>query len=56
MTRPGDGDERRDAIGATIVDTLAESAPNPTRAVEPMRVEGMPDIEGIIEITGGTIF
>jgi phytoene dehydrogenase-like protein len=52
----GTWDERRDEIGANIVDTLAEYAPNLPNAIEHMRVLGPPDIEQIIGITGGNIF
>jgi phytoene dehydrogenase-like protein len=52
----GTWDERRDEIGANIVDTLAEYAPNLPNAIEHMRVLGPPDIEEIIGITGGNIF
>ena len=52
----GTWDERRDAIGMNIVDTLAEYAPNLRNAIEHMQVLGPPDIERIIGITGGNIF
>ncbi len=52
----GSWDERRDEIGATIVETLAEYAPNLPGAIEQMQVLGPPDIERIVGITGGNIF
>jgi phytoene dehydrogenase-like protein len=52
----GTWDERRDEIGANIVDTLAEYAPNVPGAIEHIAVLGPPDIERIIGITGGNIF
>ncbi len=52
----GTWDERRDEIGANIVDTLAEYAPNLPGAIEHMQVLGPPDIERIVGITGGNIF
>jgi phytoene dehydrogenase-like protein len=52
----GTWDERRDEIGKTIVDTLAEYAPNLPDAIEHMQVLGPPDIERTIGITGGNIF
>ncbi len=52
----GTWDDRRDAIGANIVATLAEYAPNVPGAIEHMQVLGPPDIEATIGITGGNIF
>jgi phytoene dehydrogenase-like protein len=52
----GTWDERRDEIGANIIDTLAEYAPNLPGAIEHMQVLGPPDIERIVGITGGNIF
>ena len=52
----GDWDSRRDEIGRTIVDTLAEYAPNLPGAIEHIKVLGPPDIEATIGITGGNIF
>ncbi|MDQ3692429.1 MAG: NAD(P)/FAD-dependent oxidoreductase [Chloroflexota bacterium] len=52
----GTWDERRDEIGANIVATLAEYAPNLPNAIEHMQVLGPPDIERIVGITGGNIF
>jgi phytoene dehydrogenase-like protein len=52
----GTWDERRDEIGANIIDTLAMFAPNIPNAIEHVAVLGPPDIERIIGITGGNIF
>jgi phytoene dehydrogenase-like protein len=52
----GTWDERRDEIGANIIDTLATFAPNIPNAIEHLEVLGPPDIERIIGITGGNIF
>ena len=52
----GTWDERRGEIGANIIDTLAEYAPNLPNAIERMQVLGPPDIERIVGITGGNIF
>ena len=52
----GTWDERRDEIGANIIDTLATFAPNIPNAIEHMTVLGPPDIERIVGITGGNIF
>ena len=52
----GTWEERREAIGANIVETFAEYAPNLPGAIEHMQVLGPPDIERIIGITGGNIF
>jgi len=52
----GTWDERRDEIGANIIDTLAMFAPNIPNAIEHIEVLGPPDIERIIGITGGNIF
>ena len=48
--------ERRDEIGANIVETFAQYAPNLPDAIEHMEVLGPPDIEERIGITGGNIF
>jgi len=52
----GTWDQRRDEIGANIIDTLAMFAPNIRNAIEHLEVLGPPDIERIIGITGGNIF
>jgi phytoene dehydrogenase-like protein len=52
----GTWDERRDEIGANIIDTLAEYAPNLPGAIEHIEVLGPRDIEEKIGITGGNIF
>jgi phytoene dehydrogenase-like protein len=52
----GTWDERRDEIGANIVATLAEYAPNVPGAIEHIQVLGPRDIEETIGITGGNIF
>jgi phytoene dehydrogenase-like protein len=52
----GSWEERRDEIGANIVDTFAEYAPNVPDAIEHIEVLGPPDIEEKIGITGGNIF
>ena len=52
----GSWEERREEIGANIVRTFAEYAPNLPEAIEHMRVLGPPDIESVIGITGGNIF
>lgn len=52
----GSWEERRDAIGANIIETFAEYAPNLPGAIEHMEVLGPPDIEARIGITGGNIF
>lgn len=52
----GTWEERRDAIGANIIETLADYAPNLPAAIEHMTVLGPPDIERIVGITGGNIF
>jgi phytoene dehydrogenase-like protein len=52
----GSWDERRDEIGANIIDTLAMFAPNIPNAIEHLEVLGPPDIERIVGITGGNIF
>ena len=48
--------ERREMIGANIVETLAQYAPNLPKAIEHIEVLGPPDIEERIGITGGNIF
>ena len=48
--------ERREEIGANIVETFAQYAPNLPDAIEHMEVLGPPDIEERIGITGGNIF
>jgi phytoene dehydrogenase-like protein len=52
----GTWEERRDEIGANIVDTFAEYAPNLPDAIEHIEVLGPRDIEARIGITGGNIF
>ena len=52
----GTWEERREEIGANIVETFAEYAPNLPEAIEHMEVLGPPDIEERIGITGGNIF
>jgi phytoene dehydrogenase-like protein len=52
----GSWDQRRDKIGANIIDTLAMFAPNISNAIEHLEVLGPPDIERIVGITGGNIF
>src|SRR3712207_8890829 len=52
----GDWEERRGEIGANIIRTFAEDAPNLPGAIEHMRGVGPPDIEKIFGITGGKKF
>lgn len=52
----GTWEQRRDEIGANILDTFAEYAPNLPDSIEHVEVLGPPDIEGRIGITGGNIF
>ena len=52
----GTWEGRRDEIGANIIDTLAEYAPNLPDAIEHVEVLGPRDIEARIGITGGNIF
>ena len=52
----GTWDERRDEIGANIIETFAEYAPNLPGAIEHAEVLGPRDIEEKIGITGGNIF
>ena len=52
----GTWETRRDEIGANIVETLADFAPNVPNAIEHMQVLGPRDIERTIGITGGNIF
>lgn len=52
----GTWESRRDEIGANIIATLADYAPNITGAIEHIQVLGPPDIEATIGITGGNIF
>jgi phytoene dehydrogenase-like protein len=52
----GTWDGRREEIGANIIDTLAEYAPNLPGAIEHVEVLGPRDIEARIGITGGNIF
>jgi phytoene dehydrogenase-like protein len=52
----GTWEERRAGIGANIVETFAEYAPNLPDAIEHIEVLGPPDIEARIGITGGNIF
>ena len=48
--------ERRAGIGANIVETVAEYAPNLPEAIEHIEVLGPPNIEARVGITGGNIF
>jgi phytoene dehydrogenase-like protein len=48
--------ERREEIGANIIQTFAGYAPNLPGVIEHMEVLGPPDIEETIGITGGNIF
>jgi len=52
----GTWDERRDEIGANIVDTFAGYAPNLPAAIEHIQILGPREIERTIGITGGNIF
>jgi phytoene dehydrogenase-like protein len=52
----GTWEGRREEIGANIVNTLAEYAPNLPDAIEHIEVLGPRDIEERIGITGGNIF
>ena len=52
----GTWEERRAGIGANIIETFAEYAPNLPDAIEHIEVLGPPDIESRIGITGGNIF
>lgn len=52
----GTWESQRGDIGANIIDTFAEYAPNLPDVVEHMEVLGPPDIEARIGITGGNIF
>lgn len=52
----GTWEERRVEIGANVLDTFAEYAPNLPDIVEHMEVLGPPDIEERIGLTGGNIF
>jgi phytoene dehydrogenase-like protein len=52
----GTWEERREEIGANIVNTFVEYAPNLPGAIEHMELLGPPDIEERIGITGGNIF
>lgn len=52
----GSWEERREEIGANIIATFAEYAPNLPDAIEHVQVLGPPDIEETIGITGGNIF
>ena len=52
----GTWEERREEIGANIVNTFAEYAPNLPGAIEHIEVLGPPDVEERIGITGGNIF
>jgi phytoene dehydrogenase-like protein len=49
-------EERRAEIGANIIETFAEYAPNLPGAIEHVEILGPPDIEDRIGITGGNIF
>ncbi len=52
----GTWDEHRDEIGANIIDTFAQYAPNLPAAIEHMQVLGPREIEATVGITGGNIF
>lgn len=52
----GTWEERREEIGARIIATFAEYAPNLPDAIEHVEVLGPPDIEARIGISGGNIF
>lgn len=52
----GTWDERREEIGANIINTFAEYAPNLPCAIEHMQVLGPREIEATVGITGGNIF
>jgi phytoene dehydrogenase-like protein len=52
----GTWEERRAEIGANIIETFAQYAPNLPGTIEHMEVLGPPDIEERIGITGGNIF
>ena len=52
----GTWQERREEIGANIVNTFAQYAPNLPDAIEHIEVLGPPDIEERIGITGGNVF
>ena len=49
-------EERRDEIGANIVETFAQYAPNMPNAIEQIEVLGPRDIEARIGITGGNSY
>ncbi|HSL00126.1 MAG TPA: NAD(P)/FAD-dependent oxidoreductase [Rubrobacteraceae bacterium] len=49
-------EERGGGIGANIVETFAQYAPNLPGAIEHIEVLGPPDIEARIGLTGGNIF
>ena len=48
--------QKREEIGANIIETFAQYAPNLPGAIEEIEVLGPPDIEERIGITGGNIF
>lgn len=52
----GAWERRKQEIGANIIDTFAEYAPNLPGLIEHVEVLGPPDIEERIGITGGNIF
>jgi phytoene dehydrogenase-like protein len=52
----GTWEKRRQEIGANIIDTFAQYAPNLPDLIEHVEVLGPPDIEERIGITGGNIF
>ncbi len=54
--RNGTWDEKREALGDTVVDTLAEFAPNVPRAIVGRQVLTPLDLERTIGLTGGNIF
>ncbi len=54
--RNGTWDEKREALGDTVVDTLAEFAPNLPKAIVGRQVLTPLDLERMIGLTGGNIF
>jgi phytoene dehydrogenase-like protein len=54
--RNGTWDERREALGDTVVETLAEFAPNLPKAIVGRQVLTPLDLERMIGLTGGNIF
>ena len=52
----GTWDERRDAIGAQVLEVIAAYAPDIAECIDELEVLGPPDIERRIGLTGGHIF